>query len=43
LVPLSENDDLIDSLLEHNPAFRKTLQARLNQRTISVDEAQQRL
>ena len=25
LVPLSEDDDLIDSLLEHNPAFRETL------------------
>ena len=25
LVPLSEDDDLIDSLLEHNPDFRETL------------------
>jgi prevent-host-death family protein len=28
LVPLSEDDDLIDSLLEHNPAFRETLEFR---------------
>jgi prevent-host-death family protein len=43
LVPLSEDDDLIDSLLEHNPAFREALQARLNQRTMSVEEARRRL
>jgi prevent-host-death family protein len=43
LVPLSEDDDLIDSLLEHNPAFRKTLEARLREKTLSVKEARRRL
>jgi hypothetical protein len=43
LVPLSEDDDLIDSLLEHNPAFRETLRARLSERTISAKDARRRL
>ena len=43
LVPLSEDDDLIDSLLEHNAAFRETLRARLNERTISAKDARRRL
>ncbi|MCY2990489.1 MAG: type II toxin-antitoxin system Phd/YefM family antitoxin [Planctomycetota bacterium] len=43
LVPLSEDDDLIDSLLEHNPAFRETLRARLNERTVSAKDARRRL
>jgi len=30
LVPLGEDDDLIDRLLEHNPAFRRLLEQRLN-------------
>jgi prevent-host-death family protein len=29
LVPLSEDDDLIDSLLQHNPKFRQTLGERI--------------
>lgn len=43
IVPLSEDDDLIDSLLEHNPAFRETLRARLNEKTVSAKEARRRL
>ena len=43
LVPLSEDDDLIDSLLEHNPAFRKTLRARLKEQSISAKDARRRL
>jgi prevent-host-death family protein len=43
LVPLSEDDDLIDSLLEHNPAFRETLRARLSEKTVSADDARRRL
>jgi antitoxin (DNA-binding transcriptional repressor) of toxin-antitoxin stability system len=43
LAPLSEDDDLIDSLLEHNPAFRQTLRARLKEKSISIKEARRRL
>ena len=43
LVPLDEADDLIDQLLEHNPAFRETLQARLREATVSAKEAAKRL
>jgi len=43
LVPLSEDDDLIDSLLEHNPAFRETLRARLNEKSVSAKDARRRL
>jgi prevent-host-death family protein len=43
IVPLSEDDDLIDSLLEHNPAFRETLRARLNEKSVSAKETRRRL
>jgi prevent-host-death family protein len=43
LVPLSEADDLIDNLLEHNPAFRDTLRARLNEKSVSAKDARRRL
>ncbi|NUQ65351.1 MAG: type II toxin-antitoxin system prevent-host-death family antitoxin [Pirellulales bacterium] len=43
LVPLNEDDDLIDNLLEHNPKFRQTLQRRLQERSVSVQEARKRL
>ena len=43
LVPLSDKDDLIDSLLEHNPKFRQTLKDRLKERTISLKEARKRI
>ena len=43
LVPLSEDDDLIDSLLEHNPAFRETLRARLKEKSVSAKDARRRL
>ena len=43
LVPLSEEDDLIDSLLEHNPKFRQTLKKRLKEKSVSVKEARKRL
>lgn len=36
LVPLSEDDDLIDSLLEHNPKFRRMLMSRLTEKPVSV-------
>jgi len=42
-VPLSEEDDLIDSLLEHNPKFRQTLKSRLKEKLVSLREARKRL
>ncbi len=43
LSPLEEDDDLIDRLLEHNPAFRRTLEQRLMERSVSTKEAAKRL
>ncbi|MCH7726004.1 MAG: type II toxin-antitoxin system Phd/YefM family antitoxin [Planctomycetes bacterium] len=43
LVPLSEDDDLIDSLLEHNPKFRQMLKERLKEKSLSVKEARKRI
>ena len=43
LVPLEEDDDLINRLLEHHPKFRRLLQARLREPNVSVKEAMRRL
>ena len=43
LAPLEEDDDLIDQLLQHNPRFRKSLESRLRERTVSAEEAAQKL
>jgi antitoxin (DNA-binding transcriptional repressor) of toxin-antitoxin stability system len=43
LVPLGEEDDLIDRLLEHSPAFRRSLEQRLKERSVSTKEAVRRL
>jgi prevent-host-death family protein len=43
LVPLEAEDDLIEQLLEHNPAFRELLQARLREPSVSATEAAKRL
>ena len=43
LVPLDEEDDLVDQLLEHNPQFGEMLKKRLRERNISVAEAARRL
>ena len=43
LVPLEEEDDLMDRLLEHNPKFRQMLQKRLRERSVSVRETVRRL
>lgn len=43
LVPLSENDDLIDKLLEHNAKFRQTLTRRLKEKSVSAKEARKRI
>ena len=43
LVPLGEEDDLVDRLLEHHPAFRRLLEARLRERSVSVATATRQL
>jgi prevent-host-death family protein len=43
LVPLEEDDDLIDELLKHNSRFREMLEKRLTERTVSAKEAARRL
>jgi prevent-host-death family protein len=43
LAPLSEGDDLIDRLLEHNPKFRQTLERRLGEKSVSLKGARKRL
>ena len=42
LVPLEEGDDLIDRLIEQHPGFRKLLERRLRERSVSVAAAQRR-
>lgn len=43
LVPLEEDDDLIDRLIEHHPGFGKLLERRLRERSVSADAAERRL
>jgi prevent-host-death family protein len=43
LVPLAEDDDLIDRLVEHYPGFRRQLERRLRERSIPARVAEQRL
>lgn len=43
MVPLEEDDDLIDRLLEHHPSFRRSLEARLKERSVSVGNARRAL
>jgi antitoxin (DNA-binding transcriptional repressor) of toxin-antitoxin stability system len=43
LVPLAEEDDLVDRLIEHHPAFRRLLEARLRKPSVSVATATGRL
>ncbi|MGH7963999.1 MAG: type II toxin-antitoxin system prevent-host-death family antitoxin [Candidatus Binatia bacterium] len=43
LVPLEEDDDLMDQLLAQNPKFRRLLQTRLRERNVSAQEAARRL
>ena len=43
LTPLSEDDDLIDQLLEHNSSFRQLLDERLDEGKVSAKEAAKRL
>ena len=43
MVPLQEDDELIDQLLEHNPKFVEYVQASLKSRSISARTALKRL
>ena len=43
LVPITEKDDLIDSLIQHHPKFRGLLRARLRERSVTAAEAARRL
>jgi antitoxin (DNA-binding transcriptional repressor) of toxin-antitoxin stability system len=39
LVPLEEDDDLVDRLIEYHPEFRKLLEKRLREKSIPAKEA----
>ena len=43
MVPLEEDDDLIDRLIERNPKFRHYLEKCLRSKSISVEETLKRL
>jgi prevent-host-death family protein len=43
LVPLNENDDLIDRLLEQHPGFRHLLEQRFGERSLSSTAAEHQL
>ena len=43
LVPLDEDDDLIDRLIEDHPGFRKLLERRLREKSVSTETASRRL
>jgi antitoxin (DNA-binding transcriptional repressor) of toxin-antitoxin stability system len=43
MVPLDEDDDLIEHLIEHNPKFRQYLEKCLRGKSISIEEAMKRL
>jgi prevent-host-death family protein len=43
LVPLEEDDDLIDRLIEHHPGFGKLLERRLRERSVSADTVARKL
>ena len=43
MVPLKEDDDLIDRLLEHNPDFRAYLEQCLRGRSVAAKDSLERL
>ena len=43
LAPLDEKDDLVDRLIEHHPGFRRLLERRLREPSVTADEAERRL
>ena len=40
LAPLDDETDLVDSLIRHNPSFRKMLERRVHDRTVSIEQAE---
>ena len=42
-VPLKEDDDLLERLIEHHPGFRRLLQRRLRERSVPATDAARRL
>ena len=43
LVPLEEEDDLIDRLIQDHPEFSKLLERRLSEQTVSAEAVSRRL
>ena len=43
LVPLNDEDDLVDRLIEHHPRFRRLLERRLREPGVLAGEAERRL
>lgn len=43
LVPLEEEDDLVDQLLEHHDGFQEMMRKRLRERTLTATAARKRL
>lgn len=43
LVPLEEDDDLIDRLLAEHPGFRRELESRLKGRTLTSAQARRKM
>jgi len=43
LAPLEEDDDLVDRLLEHHSGFRRLLEKRLGEPSVTAAEAERRL
>ena len=43
LVPLDENDDLVDRLIEHHAGFRRLLRRRLREPSVRAADAKRRL
>jgi hypothetical protein len=43
LVPIDDDENLVDRLIEHDPKFRELIEKRLGERTITVKAALRRL
>ena len=43
IAPVTEQDDLVDNLLKHNPKFRQALQKRLREKSVPARDARRRL
>lgn len=43
LVPVEDDENLVDRLIEHDPKFRELIEKRLGERTVTVKAALRRL